>query len=159
MTSRTGSNQRGKRGEGRGKSAAATTPWPLARFPQRGLTLIEVLLSVIVLATGVVLILQAFATSSRVLLRARNRLDAYTFASAKMGDLESAFQQRKTPKLHGVFHNGTRKFTWHVTTTPTESDPALHEVALTVGWKQGLHDFTTGVTTLAHIEAPEGVNE
>jgi prepilin-type N-terminal cleavage/methylation domain-containing protein len=54
-----------------------------------GLTLVEVLISIAILALGAGLVMQALARGAHTLVVARNRSTAYAFSAAKMTDLES----------------------------------------------------------------------
>ena len=118
------------------------------------MTLIEILISVIILSTSLVFILQACARGAYVLTQSYYRLKAYAFASAKMADLELAFHQGVIPKADGEFRVGRELFRWQVATRPFSEDPQFELVTLSVGWHQGLNAYESRVETLRRIPLP-----
>jgi type II secretion system protein I len=120
----------------------------------RGLTLVEILVSIAILAGATVFVLQALVRGAHALSLARNRMRAYTFASAKMADLELQFRQGLSPDPAGRFRVGRDQFLWRVSAEPSASDPRLERVTLTVSWQQGAHAYATHLGTLRRI--PEG---
>ena len=101
-----------------------------------GLTLVEILVSVVILASAMVLIMQAFARGAQALSLARNRLRAYSFAMEKMADLELDFVQQIAPRLNGQFHRGHDLFHWRVEATAVADEPQLQWISLIVSWPQ-----------------------
>ena len=175
MISPIGSHKRrgqgpGARGLGnKGKPATSSPPvpgprspipvfWPLAPHldTRRGLTLIEVLVSVAILAAGAVLILQALATGAYTLNVARNRTQAYTFARSKMADLEMALRQGEELKTRGRFRMGREQYRWTLHSSATE-DPEFELITLTVAWRQGQHDHESQFSTVRRIEPEEAL--
>lgn len=138
MTSATGNNDR-------------ATP----RAPCRGLTLIEVMVSVAILASASVLILQALARGAHTLALAKNRLRAYTFASAKLPDVELSLAQGNPPTTAGEFRAGHDQFEWRVDTLADPDTPELQQITLTVAWRQGPTPYETRVGTLRYIPPEE----
>ena len=123
-----------------------------APTPRRiGLTLIEVLVSIAILASASVLVMQAFVRGAYVLALARNRLGAYTFASAKMADLELGFARGVAPKPSGQFQIGRDQFQWRVEAAPASQDPELELVTLTVDWHQGSRAYASRVSMLRRL--------
>ena len=118
------------------------------------MTLIEILVSVAILATALVFILQACVRGAYVLTQTQYRLSAYAFASAKMADLELAFRQGVIPKVSGEYRVGREQFRWHVNTAPSSEDPRFELVTLTVGWHQGRNAYESRVATLRRIPLP-----
>jgi prepilin-type N-terminal cleavage/methylation domain-containing protein len=119
----------------------------------RGLTLVEILVSVAILASAAVLIMQALAKGAYVSTLAHNRLRAYAFSTAKLTDLEVAFAQGLTPDSEGEFRDGRQSFHWLVETAPAAADPALEQVTLTVDWRQGRHAHDSHVTMVRRLPA------
>ena len=108
--------------------------------PCGGLTLIEVLISVILLASGTVLVMQSFATGWEVVVRADDRSAAYLFAMSKLADVELANQlgHSLTDRVDGNFRAGAKPFTWHLDVTTDEKDAeAPRLVTLSVNWPRG----------------------
>ena len=116
--------------------------------------MIEILISVAILATATVFILQAFARGAYALALAKNRFNAYAFASAKMADLELGFSKGVIHKPEGQFRIGKDEFQWRVEASPVVEDSQLELVTLTVGWQQGRNEYESRVSLLRRL--PEG---
>ena len=111
-----------------------------SNYARRGLTLIEVLISVILLAGGTVLVMQSFATGWEAIVRADERASAYLFALSKLADLELANQQGHDLADHaeGSFRSGAKPFSWHVTVHVDEKKAhPPQRVTLSVVWPRG----------------------
>ena len=121
---------------------------------RRGLTLVEILVAVAILATGGVLILQALARGAYTLKVAENRRHAYIFSQAKMADLDMSLKQGLEPTTRGQFRMGREQFRWDVYTSPTE-EPELQLVTLRVAWRQGQHDYASQFSTLVRVKEEE----
>ena len=115
------------------------------------MTLIEVLVSVGILAASAVVILQAFVRGAYTLALVKNRMAAYAFSSAKMADVELALRQGKAPEPKGRFRMGRDEFEWRIEAGPSGDDPQLARIALTVGWHQGRSLYESQVVTLARL--------
>lgn len=118
------------------------------------LTLIELLLSVAILASAVTLILQALVQGASASALTRSRLSAYAFSSAKLADLELSFDHGVVPRPAGTFHANDRQFQWRVDTSPLPDDPQLELVTLTVSWPQGAHRYASRVSTVRRAAEP-----
>ena len=116
-----------------------------------GLTLIEILISVVILAFASVLILQALAKGAYTLNVAKNRMRAYAFACAKMADLELSFKQGARPAPTGEFRVGRDRFQWRVETSKLPERPPLERVTLTVQWHQGRKAYESQVSTFERV--------
>ena len=155
MTSRTGSKQGTRdKGQGTGVFHEFHALHPTSHGPTRGLTLIEILISVIILASASVLMMQALAKGAYTLTVAKNRISAYAFAASKMADLELALEQGAELDPRGQFRIGRDAFQWRVEQAPFDEGPNLERVTLTVEWHQGRHDYASQVNTLRHLERP-----
>jgi prepilin-type N-terminal cleavage/methylation domain-containing protein len=133
-TSATGSNVR--RPEPLGPGTPRRPRWSALR----GLTLIEVLVSVAILAAGAVVVMQALARGAHALATARHRATAYAFSAAKLADLQQQLDQGALEKTSGRFGTGAARFDWHVDAAPLADAEDLELVTLTVAWRQGRHD-------------------
>ena len=109
----------------------------------RGMTLVEVLLSVVILASATVLILQALARGAVGLAIAANRSRAYAFASTKLADVELSFAQGLNPAPKGNFRMGDTPFHWELAMSQAIEDPELQVVTLTVDWNQGRGEYAS----------------
>ena len=121
---------------------------------RRGFTLVELLVSVAILAATSVLIAQALIRGAYMITTAVNRLQAYEFASAKMADLELVLSRDGVPETEGQFRVGRDRFSWRVARNPSEDEPALELITLTVSWRQGPHDYETHLSHLRRVPKP-----
>ena len=120
-----------------------------------GLTLVEVLISICILAVGAVLLLQALARGAHVLAAARLRATAYAFAAAKMADIElAAHNSTQPPKTSGTFQQAGQRFEWAIQAEPLAEDPDLELVSLIVSWYQGPHRYESDVTMIRRAPKP-----
>ena len=106
----------------------------------RGLTLIEVLISVILLAGGAVLVMQSFATGWEAIVRADERASAYLFALSKLADLELAQGQGRNlaERTDGSFRVGAKPYTWHLNLQADEEKARAPQlVTLSIYWPRG----------------------
>ncbi len=102
----------------------------------KGLTLIEVLISVALLSVGIVIILQTFVRSAQTLAYVRDDATAYAFAVVKLADLEIAWQRGETFKTRGEFTADGQRYRWFLTSAPLDV-PELEHVTLNVTWRHG----------------------
>jgi hypothetical protein len=115
------------------------------------LTLVEILISVAILAVGAVLIMQALARGAYALSAAHVRSQVYAFSAAKMADLELSLQQGVAPNTEGQFGVGREQIRWRVKTTLVDDEPELQLVTLIVSWRQGRHDYESSVATVQRV--------
>ena len=157
MMSRTGSNAGiGERCQVRGVREFPLSPSTYHLSPITGLTLVEILISVALLASAAVLVMQALAKGAYVSALAHDRLDAYTFASAKLADLDVAMAQGLVPDPAGQFRVGRQLYRWHLDTAPVAEHPWLEQMTLTVDWQQGRHARESHVTAIRRLaELPQ----
>ena len=122
-----------------------------------GFTLVEVLISVAILAVGSVLIMQALARGAYALAVAAQRSTAYSFAAAKLADLELSARQGIVPNSAGRFGTGARQCEWRVDASPLDDEPQLALLTLTVGWRQGRYQYESRFSTVQRLppEAPQ----
>ena len=141
MTSRTGKPRRHEPPRG-------WSPTP----PTAGLTLIEVLTSIVLLAVSAVFIMQALARISYAQLVAEDRRSAYFFSLSKVAEVELAVRQGTFPQdgEHGRIHVGASTCSWEVTASRVADDPQEMAVVLTTSWHRGAEDVTHHVETILH---------
>ena len=116
-----------------------------------GLTLIEILVSVAILAAGAVLIMQALLRGAYALTFAEQRFHAYTFSVGKLADVETALRTGQSLTPHGRFRMGNDQFTWQLEASPLPEDPQLELVTLTVGWGAGRQERSTRIGLLRRV--------
>ena len=118
---------------------------------RRGLTLVEILISVAILASASVFVLQALTRGAYAVALRRNKLRAYAFASAKMADLELSAAQGTPPRKAGEFSFGRDRFQWRVDASVDPATPQCELVTLTVGWQQGRHPHESQISALLRL--------
>ena len=113
------------------------------RIEDRGLTLIEVLVSLVILSAGAVTILQAMMRISHAQILTTYQSKAYLFALSKLGDVEMAFRQGGDVKEHddGTVRVGECAFQWELAAIPLVEEPLVRAVSLAVRWRAGAQDF------------------
>ena len=119
-----------------------------------GLTLIELLVTVVLLSTSVVLIMQGLARGAHSVRLAQHRLAAYTFLVAKMADVELNLNAGSELRPHGEFRMGGTPFAWRLDTLPVADEPQLEQVTLAVEWRQGPHSYESHVSTFRRAPRP-----
>jgi len=115
------------------------------------LTLVELLMSVVILSVGAVFIMQALVKISSAHLMAEDQVQASLLAMSKMAEVELAVRQggfAEDPEQGGSARVGMQAFTWSATAAPLAEDPTRARVCLTVSWRRG---ETTGERQLETI--------
>ncbi len=114
-----------------------------ARKQDKGFTLLEVLVALVVLATTVVAVLQLFGGGLRLARAAGDHADAALLASAKLADLEPGpLTEGSTEGTDGPYR-WTRRVTLDPALLPVEPDTPeamlirLARVSVEVQWGQG----------------------
>ena len=132
-------------------SATGSNPRGLLFASRRGLTLIEILISVAILASAVVFIMQALARGAYALSLGSNQMRAYTFASAKMADLEVALSQEAAIDEEGSTPSSRDQFRWRVAMSPVDDEPQLQLVTLTIEWNQGPRVYASSYSLMRRL--------
>lgn len=107
---------------------------------RRGLTLVELLMSVVILSVGAVFIMQALVKISSAHVIAENQAQASLLAMSKMAEVELAVQAgafSEDPEQGGSVRVGAQAFTWSATAAPLADDPTRTRIYLTVSWRRG----------------------
>ena len=118
--------------------------FPFFRFSVRGgLTLVEVLVSLVILSVGAVTILQAMVRISHAQALATYQSKAYLFALSKLGDVEVAFREGKDVEASdtGTVRMGEHAFQWELVATPLVKESLVRVVSLAVRWRAGTRAF------------------
>jgi prepilin-type N-terminal cleavage/methylation domain-containing protein len=127
------------------------------RSALRGITLIEVLVSVVVLAVGATAVAEALARASYAMTVADQYTVSHTFAMSKISDIERAARagELADEAARGTFQIGPDRYSWEVSTTPVPEQPLLQTVELAVRWNRGLRAYERTLTTLVSLPEPE----
>ncbi len=121
------------------------------RAARRGFTLIEILISVVILASASVLVMQALARGAYTLAVATNRIRAYAFVATKMAELSTSLRQGIAPDRSGHFRVGRDEFRWYVQSSELPDGPKLELITLTVGWRQGRRPYEARVGMVRRV--------
>lgn len=127
----------------------------MSRLSRSGLTLVEVLASLVIISIGSVFILQALAKAAHTLTVAENRFLAYAFSASKFAELEVAKAEGlDLPGEEGSFREKGTTFDWFWEVAPSpEEGPFLGEMRLSVTWKKGRHRYEKTTETLWKLPA------
>ena len=117
--------------------------------------MIELLVSVVILASGAVLVMQGLAKAAQATLVIDQHEGAYLFALSKMADVEVAARAGKELLEHegGTFRREGQAYEWEVVTSSMD-DPQVKDVTLTVSWRAGSQAYDRRFETLVRTPAP-----
>jgi len=118
-----------------------------------GLTLIEVLVSVVILAAGAVVVMQALAKVAQAQAIAEDRAQAYLMASTKMVEAELATAGGQSVPEHdsGHLQLNQQPFDWTISADASADDPQVQAVTVAVGWNRGTDRYTQQLKTLVRV--------
>ncbi len=119
-----------------------------------GFTLVEVLVSITILAASVTVIMQALAHGAAALHGAETRLKAYLVTNQVMADLELQLQQSLPVGLKGRSGQGRDEFRWQVSQEPLANDEQMELVTMALSWEDAGRQYGTVVNLLHRLPAP-----
>ena len=121
----------------------------------RGLTLIEVLVSIVLVSVGAIGITHALVRASYAMNVVEQSSAVQLFTVSKMANLELAVESGDTLADHedGSFRLGQQQFEWHVDSPPPPEGESMQAVSLNVTWQDGRHEHDRRVQ--AFIRLPE----
>lgn len=108
-------------------------------FNQRGLTLIEVLTAVSILAIGIIGVLQAYAGSITTLEVGQFNINAINVLKSQMNAIEEMVLTEESPNTSGRGEEGDFRWEWDLSSTGTEN---LKKLTLTVSSELNPRTFT-----------------
>jgi len=103
------------------------SPYPLS--PKKGFTLIEIMTAVVILAIGIVGVLQAYAGSITTLEIGQFNINAVNILKQKMSDIEQTILEDEEPSRSDSGTDGDFLWEWNITSTGTDE---LNKLTLTV---------------------------
>lgn len=121
-----------------------------------GFTLVEVMISVVILGFGLAIIIQSFASAIRGLDSCQNYIQSLRFAQDKMNELTLTSLEEKgsSPKIKsGEVKLGNRQFNWQTEISeilkPEYLSKDFVEVSVNLDWRErGISKNSTLVTYL-----------
>jgi len=116
----------------------------------RGVTLLEVMVAVAILAIALVAILKANVQSLDTLIETRERTTVSMLAASKMAEVE-AVGAANWSEFQGDFGEDYPDFTWRVETAPTEVE-RLVRVAVIVQAREGGSGSETRIEELLFVQ-------
>lgn len=125
----------------------------------RGLTLIEIMVSVVILTVGSIFILRVLAQVSDIQKTVENRSFVHAFATNKMAEIKQTARTAKEPleKSRGTVRLDDQRFNWSLESTLKGLQLDLQEITLKVLWKQGSDEHEEKIVTLIPVPPIEGV--
>jgi len=105
-----------------------------------GFTLIEVLVSLVVVTASLTIIAQGFLTGGRASVVSQNETIATMLAESKMAELEAGILSTQMSD-QGTFEPERPDFSWSLEPESTETT-GLSKMTLTVTWKERNEDRT-----------------
>ncbi|HKS15942.1 MAG TPA: type II secretion system protein [Planctomycetota bacterium] len=105
-----------------------------------GFTLIEVLVSLVVVTASLTIIAQGFLTGGRASVVSQNETIAAMLAESKMAELEAGILSTQMSD-QGTFEPERPDFSWSLEPESTETT-GLSKMTLTVTWKERNEDRT-----------------
>ncbi len=107
----------------------------------KAFTLVEVLVSAVILAVGLVIIFEVFLTSLDIVNLFNNRLNAQLFLDEKIWQLQSSLDQTSgmfiPSKQSGVVSIGARNFNWQLNMELVDLTQETFKVTAKVDWTEG----------------------
>ena len=124
----------------------------------RGFTLVELMVSVAILAVGLAFILQGFAFSLNVLRISEDNLKATLVAENKMAELQIQAKENKDGLAGGLdekFELGNMEYAWEIEVQPvgggieeiSGAHQTLNEVSACLSWEEGKRMGKVGLVT------------
>lgn len=115
---------------------------------KRGFSFVELMVTVIVLASGLTLVIRGYVTSASAFSTLESRLEAMSIIDTKLQEMEALAKQDngiKVEDTNGESAGRVRNFNWEVRVTPLEKpidekevdlSELLNQVEVEVNWKE-----------------------
>ncbi|MBN1870242.1 MAG: prepilin-type N-terminal cleavage/methylation domain-containing protein [Candidatus Omnitrophica bacterium] len=121
----------------------------------RGFTLVELMITVAVLAFGIVSIYEALFISMDTYGFYASYLDTQDWFDQEILEIQDQLTQKgslETKNLSGRIVRGRRTFDWSVMISPVDEDLGLYKIDATLSWKQGSRNAS--VSRAAYLLSP-----
>ena len=109
---------------------------------KRSFTLLELIVTVVILSSGILFIYKGFLSSLDVSYYVKHYLYAQLWTEEKLYDIDEEFRTYKAaflPQASGSFNEGNKNFSWQAAYSLIGSTEkmSLYDVTLVVSWKEG----------------------
>jgi type II secretion system protein I len=119
----------------------------------RGFTLIEVLVTLLLIGIVIPAILHAITSAAMAGSSARHRNDAAALANSQLASIILAVSQGQNPNLTGEEEQDGFNYNWQATVTPWNQDTSsmgIQDIDLTMKWTEGGRNESMTVSSLAY---------
>jgi len=123
---------------------------------RRGFTLIEVMMSVAILAFGIVSIYEALFVSVDANAYYTHYLSVQDWVSEKIWEVQdelTAAQELRSEQTSGQIIRNHKAFDWNMDVAPLDEEQGLYSVYVTLSWKEGEKQFS--ISREAYLLPPE----
>jgi type II secretory pathway component PulJ len=104
----------------------------------QGLSFVEILVSLVILASGSVYLLRALASTAKAQSIARQQCEALLFSMAEMGRAEVEYRASGIPDADdGAFRTADAAFEWDLALQPDALDLQAASAVFSVRWERG----------------------
>ncbi|MBU1727135.1 MAG: prepilin-type N-terminal cleavage/methylation domain-containing protein [Candidatus Omnitrophica bacterium] len=118
---------------------------------KRGFSLIEVLITVGIISTGIVFLFSAFAAAMSAVKLSQNMTFACLLAENKIWETEQALRTGSSPQLNGAENIEGKDFKWDIEILDAAgSDPK--KLKLNLSWKEKLKEKDYSLETLSYLK-------
>jgi prepilin-type N-terminal cleavage/methylation domain-containing protein len=125
---------------------------------ERGFTLVEALVAMVVMSLAIVTLAAATSQALRVEAATLDHLTAAALADARMSEIAAlpiGGLERLAPTRTGRFGDGNERFSWTATVTRVPDSPHLFRTLVRVSWPTG----SVEIASVVHREARLGSGE
>ncbi|MCK5012450.1 MAG: prepilin-type N-terminal cleavage/methylation domain-containing protein [Candidatus Omnitrophica bacterium] len=122
----------------------------------KGFTLVELIVTVAILAFGIVTIYEALFISMDTFGFYTNYLDTQDWINEKISQVQNQLtkaQILEPGETSGQIVRGSKTFDWSMTVSPVNEEQGLYKIDLTLSWKQGSKRVRT--SRVAYLLPPQ----
>jgi type II secretion system protein I len=119
----------------------------------RGFTLIEVLVTLLLIGLVIPAIMRAITTAAAVAGSARHSAEAAALAKSQLDSLVLTVSQGQNPTLSGELDQDGFKYYWQATVNSWNQDTtdmSIQDIDLTMKWDESGHSRSLTVSSLAY---------